>query len=107
LEKSLIHHPKSQTPCLLTPFSLILLPRLCLLSPFYNISSGEELSIKDLAYLIKNIVGFNGVIRFDSSKPDGTMVKLTDPAKLNELGWKYNVDLEDGIRTMYGWYLNN
>ena len=72
-----------------------------------NIGTGKDVSIKELAYLIKNIVGFNGELYFNTDKPDGTMVKLTDPSKLHSLGWKHKMELEDGIKTMYEWYLNN
>ena len=70
-----------------------------------NIGTGKDISIKELAELIKKIIGFNGKLVFNTQKPDGTMVKLTDPTKLHSLGWKHKVELEDGIRTMYEWYL--
>ena len=72
-----------------------------------NIGTGIDISIKELALLIKEIVGFNGKLVFNTDKPDGTVVKLTDPSKLHSLGWKYKVKLEDGIKTMYDWYLRN
>lgn len=68
---------------------------------FVNIGTGNEISIKDLAYLIKGVVGFNGEIIFDKSKPNGTPRKLTDITKLTSLGWKYKIELEDGIRKVY------
>lgn len=68
---------------------------------FVNIGTGKEISIADLALLIKNIVGFDGDIVFDTTKPDGTPRKLTDTTKLNSLGWKHSIDLEDGIREVY------
>jgi GDP-L-fucose synthase len=68
---------------------------------FVNIGTGKEISIKDLAYLIKDIVGFKGNIVFDTSKPDGTPRKLTDTTKLNSLGWKHSIELEDGIKKVY------
>ena len=70
-----------------------------------NIGTGKDISIKELAELIKNIIGFKGELYFNIEKPDGTMKKLTDVSKLNSLGWKHKVELEDGIRTMYEWYL--
>src|SRR5574344_2847942 len=70
-----------------------------------NIGTGKDISIKELATLIKDIVGFKGKLVFNTDKPDGTMVKLTDPSKLHSLGWKHKVELEDGIKTMYKWYL--
>lgn len=70
-----------------------------------NIGTGKDISIKELAELIQNIVDFKGKLYFNSDKPDGTMIKLTDPSKLHNLGWKHKVELEDGIKTMYEWYL--
>jgi GDP-L-fucose synthase len=68
---------------------------------FVNIGSGEEISIKDLAYLIKDIVGFQGEIIFDTTKPDGTPRKLTDTTKLHSLGWKHSIPLREGIQKLY------
>jgi GDP-L-fucose synthase len=70
-----------------------------------NIGTGEDISIADLAQLIKTIVGFNGELVYNTSKPDGTMIKLTDPSKLHALGWKHKIQLEEGIRRVYEWYL--
>ena len=70
-----------------------------------NIGTGVDISIKELALTIKKIVGYEGELYFNDTKPDGTMVKLTDPSKLHALGWKHRVELEEGIRTMYEWYL--
>jgi len=70
-----------------------------------NIGTGKDISIKELAELIKEVIGFKSEFHFNTSKPDGTMVKLTDPSKLHALGWKHKVELEDGIKTMYEWYL--
>lgn len=72
-----------------------------------NIGTGVDISIKELAELITKIVGFQGKLVFNTSKPDGTLLKLTDPSKLHELGWKHKVELEDGIKTIYNWYLEN
>src|SRR5690554_1688538 len=72
-----------------------------------NIGSGEEISIRDLAYLVKECVDYRGLIEFDSSKPDGTMRKLTDVSKLNALGWKHSIRVNDGVKMLYEWYLNN
>ncbi len=69
-----------------------------------NIGTGVDVSIKELAQIIQKIVGYSGELYFDSSKPDGTMVKLTDPSKLHELGWKHTIELEEGIRRVYEWY---
>jgi GDP-L-fucose synthase len=70
-----------------------------------NIGTGKEISIKELAKTIQTIIGYKGEIRFDSSKPDGTMRKLTDVSKLASLGWKYRVEIEEGINRMYNWYI--
>ena len=72
-----------------------------------NIGTGVDISIKELAESIKKIVGYNGELKFNTDKPDGTMVKLTDPSKLHSLGWRHKVELEDGLKMMYEWYLNN
>jgi GDP-L-fucose synthase len=69
-----------------------------------NIGTGKDISIKDLALLIKKQIGFKGELFFNTSKPDGTMRKLTDPSKLEKLGWKYKIELKEGIKTMYNWY---
>ena len=71
-----------------------------------NIGTGIDISIKDLSETIKEIVGFKGELYFNRDKPDGTMVKLTDPSKLNLLGWKHKVELLDGITEIYNWYIN-
>jgi GDP-L-fucose synthase len=68
---------------------------------FVNIGTGIEISIKELAYLIKDIVGFDGEIVFDTTKPDGTPRKLTDITKLTNLGWKFSIELKDGISKVY------
>ena len=68
---------------------------------FVNIGSGEEIRIKDLAILIKEITGFQGNIVFDTTQPDGTPRKLTDTSKLNALGWKYCISLKEGIQKVY------
>lgn len=68
---------------------------------FINIGVGEDLSIKDLALLIKDIVGYQGDLTFDSSKPDGTARKLMDVTKIHQLGWKHKIPLEEGITRAY------
>ena len=68
---------------------------------FVNIGSGHDLSIKDLALLIKEIIGFEGNLVFDSEKPDGTPRKLMDVSFLESLGWKYKTELADGIKIAY------
>lgn len=71
-----------------------------------NIGTGEDLTIRELAYLIKEQIGFTGNIEFDISKPDGTMRKLQDVSKLSELGWKRKINLPAGISSVINWYLN-
>ena len=66
-----------------------------------NIGMGDDISIKDLALLIKKIVGYSGELKFDSSKPDGTPRKLMDVSKIHSLGWKHKISLETGIQTVY------
>jgi GDP-L-fucose synthase len=71
-----------------------------------NIGTGEDISIKDLALLIKKIVGYEGEIKFDTSKPDGTPRKLMDVSKLHSKGWKHTVELEEGIKLAYQDFLS-
>jgi len=73
-------------------------------SEIINIGTGKDLSIAELAYLIKDIVGYDGNIIFDTSKPDGTPRKLLDVSKLFNMGWKPRITLEEGIRSTYSWY---
>ncbi len=73
----------------------------------YNIGTGNEISVKDLANIIKRIVGYHGNIIWDSSKPDGTPKKLMDISKMLSLGWKFSTDLEEGIQKTYTWFLEN
>jgi GDP-L-fucose synthase len=70
-----------------------------------NIGNGQDLTILELAQLIKKIVGFKGALQFDKSKPNGTMRKCLDVSKINLLGWKAKTSLEEGIRKVYKWYL--
>ena len=71
---------------------------------FVNIGVGEDLTIRELAVLIKDIVGYEGEIVYDASKPDGTPRKLLDVTKLHKLGWQAKISLEDGIKQAYDWY---
>ena len=73
----------------------------------FNIGSSSELSIFDLAKLIARTVGFEGKIAFDSEKPNGTPRKLLDSSLIKKTGWKAEISLEDGIKSVYDWYLNN
>ena len=72
-----------------------------------NMGTGKELTIKELTELVAKVVGFNGEIKWDTTKPDGTPRKLLDVSKLENLGWKYKTELEDGIRLTYEDFLNN
>ena len=69
-----------------------------------NIGTGIDVSIKDLASIVAKTVGFTGEIVFDSSKPDGTMKKLTNVSKLHSLGWKHQVELNEGVQKLFQWY---
>ncbi len=72
-----------------------------------NIGTGEDISIKDLAILIKDIIGYQGEIKFDASKPDGTPRKLMDVSKLQSKGWKHTIELEHGIKLAYKDFLSH
>jgi GDP-L-fucose synthase len=73
----------------------------------YNIGSGIDYSIKELAHMISKIVGFSGEIEWDTTKPDGTQRKLLDSSRFLELGWRPFTDMETGIKKTYEWYVNN
>lgn len=72
-----------------------------------NIGSGDEVSIRELAEMMGEVVGFKGDIVYDSSKPDGTPRKLLDTSRLTQLGWKAEIKLKDGLRQTYEWFLQN
>jgi GDP-L-fucose synthase len=72
-----------------------------------NVGVGEDIAIKELAELIKRVVGFEGEIQWDSSKPDGTPRKLLDVSRIESLGWKATISLEDGIQSTYEWFKAN
>ena len=72
-----------------------------------NVGSGEDLTIRDLAELVRAVVGYEGAVEWDASKPDGTPRKLMDVSRLRGLGWAPTVGLEDGLRRTYQWYLEN
>ncbi len=76
-------------------------------SEFLNIGVGRDISIRELANLIKEIVGFQGEARYDPSKPDGTPRKLLDVSRLQALGWKSKTSLKEGIEKTYRWYVQN
>lgn len=70
----------------------------------YNVGSGEELTLRDLAALIAGVVGYDGPVEWDSSKPDGTPRKLLDSSRIRATGWTPKIPLEEGIRSVYEWY---
>ena len=71
-----------------------------------NVGTGKELSIKELAGKIMKEIGFKGELRWDASKPDGTLRKLTDVSKLHNLGWHHKIEIDEGIHRLYEWYMN-
>jgi len=73
----------------------------------YNVGTGTDIPIKDLALLVQKITGHTGEIRWDTSKPDGTPRKLLDVSKMHEEGWRHSIELEDGIRETYEWFKHN
>ncbi|ENP7059382.1 GDP-L-fucose synthase [Campylobacter coli] len=72
-----------------------------------NIGTGIDYSIAEVAQMVKQIVGFKGKLIFNANRPDSTMDRLMDCSKIHSLGWKHKIELEEGIRMMYDWYLNN
>lgn len=72
-----------------------------------NVGTGVDLSIRELAEIMKEVIGYKGKLTFDSSKPDGAPRKLTDISRLSTMGWKYSVGLKDGLSKTYNWYLKN
>lgn len=73
----------------------------------YNVGTGKDITIKNLALMIQNIVGHEGEIQWDTSKPDGTPRKLMDVGRMKEAGWQYSIELEAGIKATYKWFLEN
>ncbi len=74
---------------------------------FVNVGVGNDVSIRELAEIVKKTVGFEGELKFDASKPDGTPRKLLDVTNLNKAGWKAKINLIDGVKTTYQWFLDN
>ncbi|MHA7681434.1 GDP-L-fucose synthase [Cupriavidus sp. PET2-C1] len=72
-----------------------------------NVGTGEDCTISELAESVKRVTGFKGQLRFDSSKPDGTLRKLLDVSRLRKLGWQASISLEDGLRNSYQWFVQN
>jgi len=73
----------------------------------YNVGTGKDITIKELALTIQKITGHEGEIQWDTTKPDGTPRKLMDVSRMKEAGWTYSIELEDGIRSTYEWFLEN
>jgi GDP-L-fucose synthase len=74
---------------------------------FVNLGTGEDVTIRELAETVRDVVGFSGNLSFDPSKPDGTPRKLQDMSRMHSLGWRHKVSLADGLRKTYRWYLEN
>ena len=74
---------------------------------FFNIGTGKEITIRGLAEMVKEVVGYEGELVFDATKPDGTLRKLLDVSRLEEAGWKYKIELRDGIEKAYKWFVEN
>ena len=72
-----------------------------------NVGTGTDITIREMAETMREVVGFEGELIFDTSKPDGAPRKLTDVSCLCRLGWKYKVDLKEGLTRTYNWYLEN
>ena len=72
-----------------------------------NVGTGKDIAIREVALLIKKVVGFKGSLRFDNTKPDGSPRKLIDVSRLSKMGWKYSVDLPDGLTRTYDWFEKN
>lgn len=72
-----------------------------------NVGTGKDITIKELAKTIAKVVGYSGDIAWDTNKPNGTPRKLLNVDKLQELGWKYSIELEEGLEKTYNWYLEN
>ena len=72
-----------------------------------NIGSGKDVTIKELAEIMREVIGFKGTLFFDSSKPDGTPRKLVDVSLISSMGWSYTTTLKEGLQKTYEWYLKN
>lgn len=72
-----------------------------------NIGTGKEIAIKDVALLTKKTIGYNGKLIFNADKPDGTLCKLTDVSRLNNLGWHHTKEIEEGVQDLYKWYIES
>jgi GDP-L-fucose synthase len=78
-----------------------------LVEGLYNVGTGSDLTIKNLAVMVQKIVGYSGEIKWETNKPDGTPRKLLDVSKLGNAGWKAKISLDEGIRSTYNWFLQN
>ena len=74
-------------------------------SQFVNVGTGEDYTIKELALMIKDVVGYNGEVLWDTTKPDGMPRKVLDTSRINKLGWKYSTNIKDGLQKTYDWFL--
>ena len=72
-----------------------------------NVGTGKDVTIREMAEAMKQVVGFKGELSFDTTKPDGAPRKLIDVSRRSNMGWNYNVDLKDGLSQTYKWYLKN
>ena len=70
-------------------------------------TTGKDIAIREVAETMREVVGYDGVISFDNSKPDGPVKKLIDVSRLSNMGWNYNIDLKEGLEKTYDWYLKN
>ena len=71
-----------------------------------NVGTGKDVTIKEVAETMKKVIGFEGKLIFDTTKPDGSPRKLIDVSRLSNMGWSYNMNLYDGLKRTYNWYLN-
>ncbi len=74
-------------------------------TPLINIGCGKDQTVKEIAAIVAEVVGYKGNVQWDLDKPDGTPQKLLDISQINKLGWEPNIDLKDGIRDVYEWYV--
>jgi GDP-L-fucose synthase len=74
-------------------------------SQFINVGAGEDCTIGELALIIKEVIGYNGEITWDTSKPDGMPRKILDVSRINKLGWKHSTNIKEGIQKTYEWYI--
>ena len=72
-----------------------------------NVGTGKDISIEQVAEIIRKVVGYNGKLIFDTTKPDGALRKLIDVSRLSNMGWNYSIDIQEGLERTYKWYLSN